>query len=210
MKTAIIILLSLVSLNSFAQNEDVDSYNPCVTYIAKVNGLTNCHINQELFGNYDMELPLGVEGLLGVELYQRNGFLLFEFGVGRSCLNYHSDSGAYWNNIINNYLINIGYQYLINDRLSVGGCAGLNVAYRVMSRRTLNGKEELKYKGGFDAYIIDLGLEVEYKLNKMLAMHIEPYLNYPISYDCSIDFREDYVFSPIIGIKLGGTVLYFV
>ena len=56
--TAIIILLSLVSLNSFAQNEDVDSYNPCVTYIAKVNGLTNCHINQELFDNYDMELPL--------------------------------------------------------------------------------------------------------------------------------------------------------
>ena len=55
-----------------------------------------------------------------------------------------------------------------------------------------------------DIYAIDLGVGMEYKLNRILVVRFEPYLNYTITNVTTRGvFKEDLVFSPIIGIRVG-------
>lgn len=166
-------------------------------------GLTNYHINDEQYDYYNVKLPYGVEGMLGMELCQRHGFLSFKIGLGRNCFNY-DNSVINRDNVITNISLNVGYQYIINERLSLGGKFGLYDTFLVRTKKykTKHNIEQTSYKD--DIYAIDLGIGIEYELNRILTIRFEPYFNYTITNVTTPDvFEEDLVFSPIIGIRLG-------
>ncbi len=206
MKRLFAILLLLLSVKIDAQeylNVKNNKFQPGIRHTIELYGLTNYHINDEQYDYYNVKFPYGIEGMLGMELCQRYGFLSFKIGLGRNYF-YYDDSVINIDNVISNISLNIGYQYFINERLSLGGKLGLYDFYMVRTKKYEVKHDIVKSSYKDDIYAIDLGVGMECKLNRILVVRFEPYLNYTITNVTTRGvFKEDLVFSPIIGIRVG-------
>ena len=206
MKKLLVILILLLAVKINAQeyvNVKDNKFQPGVRHIIELYGLTNYHIYDEQYDYYNVKLPYGMECMLGMELCQRHGFLSFKIGLGRNYFNY-DNSVINRDNVISNISLNIGYQYIINERLSLGGKFGLYDSFMIRTKKyeTKHSIEKTSYKD--DIYAIDIGVGMECELNKILTIRFEPYFNYTITNVTILGvFEEDLVFSPIIGIRLG-------
>ena len=206
MKKLLVILVLLLSVKINAQeymNVKNNIFQPRVKYTIELYGLTNYHIYDERYDYYNVKLPYGMEGRLGLELSQRHGYLSFKIGLGRNYFNYNY-STFNRDNVISNISLNICYQYFINEKLSLGGKFGLYDSFMVRTKKykTKHNIEQTSYKD--EIYAIDLGVGIEYELNRILTIRFEPYFNYTITNVTTRGvFKEDMVFSPIIGIRLG-------
>lgn len=204
MKKTFVILMLLISDMLYAQNDiHNNEFQPKIVNTIELYGLTNYHICDEQDDYLNVKIPYGSEAMLGLELYQKNGILSFRIGIGRNNFNY-DNSKVNRDNIISNVSLNIGYQYYISTKLSVGAKFGLYDSYKVITNKYTAEQNLDKSSYRDDIYAIDMGIGLEYILNKILTMRFEPYFNYTITNVATRgEFNEDLVFSPIIGIKLG-------
>ena len=202
MNKSITILLLFLFIKTYSQDTSNNMFDPSISLVFESNGITNYHFTDKIYNHLDIEFPYGMDYKLGLELYQKKGFLSFSLGWGMNYLSY-SNSEVRRKNLINCYFVNAGYHYSINKKTFLCVKLGLNDFYKVVTKKYKSDQCIEQSDHQQNIYNIDFGIGIEYKLHKKIAIRFEPYINYTITNVSSLIFNENLIFSPAVGIKLG-------